>query len=359
MKNSNNKLNPLKKNTYKSSGVDIDKGNQIVNDIKELSKKTSRSGQVNKLGDFASVFDLKNAGYIDPLIVTSTDGVGTKLLIASELQKYDSIGIDLVAMCVNDLIVQGAEPLVFLDYIAIGKLNEELILSIMKGIVKGCEISDCALSGGETAELPDMYSEDKFDLAGFALGAVERKNLITKDRVSTGNIILGLPSSGFHSNGFSLIRKIILLNNIKLSDKFNFTKDTLGDELLSPTKIYVPILNKINKMNILKGIAHITGGGLKENIPRILPPGKSAKIFLKSWEIPEIFNWLKSIGSISIEEMLKTFNCGIGMTLIIKEEDIYTVKNILDQLNEKFFILGKIIDSRGPSCVEFINDSME
>ncbi len=351
-------MNLLKNNTYKSSGVDIDKGNQIVNEIKAISKKTSRSGQVNKIGDFASIFDLKNAGYSDPLIVTSTDGVGTKLLIASELKKYDSIGIDLVAMCVNDLIVQGAEPLVFLDYIAIGNLNEDIVLSIMKGIVEGCEISNCALSGGETAELPDMYTENKFDLAGFALGAVERKNLITKERVKKGDIILGLPSSGFHSNGFSLIRKIISSNKIKLGDKFNFTKKTLGDELLTPTKIYVPLMNKINKMNIINGIAHITGGGLTENIPRVLPPGKFSKIYRKSWEIPEIFTWLEKIGNISFEEMLKTFNCGIGMTLIIKEEHFHTIKNIFEQINEEFFVIGEITEDEGNPSVYFVNDKM-
>ncbi len=332
----------MKKNTYKHSGVDIEKGNQIVSDIKSLSNKIKRPGEVNNLGDFASIFDLKKAGYNDPLILSSTDGVGTKLLIASELNKYDTIGIDLVAMCVNDLIVHGADPLIFLDYIAIGKLNKKIILSIIKGIVKGCEISGCALSGGETAELPDMYEESKFDLAGFALGAVERDNLITKDKIKSKNIILGLPSSGIHSNGFSLVRKIISSNNIKLSEKFNFKKN-LGEELLTPTKIYVPILKKLNKNNLLNGIAHITGGGLIENIPRVLPDNSSAKILLKSWEIPEIFSWIKNVGNISDNEMLRTFNCGIGMALIVDKVNLTRVSNIFDEINEKIFIIGEII----------------
>ncbi|MBL41141.1 MAG: phosphoribosylformylglycinamidine cyclo-ligase [Rhodospirillaceae bacterium] len=332
----------MKKNTYKSSGVDIDAGNQIVNDIKLLARKTKRTGEVNKLGDFASIFDLKHAGYKDPLIVSSTDGVGTKLLIASELDKYDTIGIDLVAMCVNDLIVQGADPLFFLDYIAIGKLDKKLIISIMNGIIKGCEISGCALSGGETAELPDMYNSDKFDLAGFAIGAVERENLITKDKIKNKNIIIGIPSSGFHSNGYSLIRKIIISNKIDLNKNLDFIPNTLGEELLIPTKIYVPFLKKLNKYKLLNGIAHITGGGLTENIPRVLPDGKSAKIFLNSWEIPEIFNWIKEIGYIPSQEMLKTFNCGIGMVLIIDEQNYNKFKEVCDKINEKIFIIGEI-----------------
>ncbi|PPR77399.1 MAG: hypothetical protein CFH01_01563, partial [Alphaproteobacteria bacterium MarineAlpha2_Bin1] len=213
-----------------------------------------------------------------------------------------------------------------------------------KGIVKGCEISGCALSGGETAELPDMYNSNKFDLAGFAIGAVERENLITKDRIETKNIIIGLPSSGFHSNGFSLIRKIILSNKIKLDEKISFTENTLGEELLIPTKIYVPLLKILNKYQLLNGVAHITGGGLIENIPRVLPKGKSAKIILKSWQIPEIFNWIKKIGYISEHEMLKTFNCGIGMAIIIGDQNFNKVKEIFDELNEKIFIIGEIIN---------------
>ncbi len=344
-----------KKTSYKASGVDIDTADSIVKDIKKISKKTDRPGNIDSIGSFAGLFDLKEAGFIDPIIVTSTDGVGTKILIASDLNKFDTLGIDLVAMCVNDLIVQGAAPLVFLDYIATWKLDKKMILSIVQGIVEGCKISGCSLSGGETAELPGLYSNKKFDLAGFALGAVERKKIITQDKVKKNDIIFGLPSSGFHSNGYSLIRKILKDNNISYSTKFDFTTNNIGEELLTPTIIYSKIFQELtNKINI-NGIANITGGGLIENIPRVLPEGKSALIDLKSWIKPEIFSWIKKIGDISREEMLRTFNCGIGMVFIVSEENSQEAINCLTNMNESFFILGKIIDEKNTSSVYFNN----
>lgn len=331
------------KNLYKKSGVNIAKGQQFVSAIANLVTQTNRKGvdyenEGAKFGGFGSVFDLKATGYKDPLLVASTDGVGTKLLLAQAANKLDCLGQDLVAMCVNDLIAQGAEPLFFLDYIACGSLDIDKMQKIVAGISDACTKSGCALIGGETAEMPQLYKNDDFDLAGFTVGAVERSKLLPKNNAETGDIVLGLASSGIHANGFSLVRKILGDNNLS-SDK------TLLEKLLSPTRLYVkPILEILHHNFKVCGIAHITGGGLIENLPRALI-GKQHKIKIdyKGWQLPEIFSYLQNKGGISDEEMRNVFNCGIGMALIVAEQEAVEVKNQLEKLGEKIFTIGEII----------------
>ena len=307
-------------NSYKKSGVNISIGNKFVKHIAKLSKnnvrKTNKSFNSDNIGAFGSSFDLSNSKIPDPVIVSCTDGVGTKIELANRFKKFDTIGIDLVAMCVNDLIVQGAKPLFFLDYIAVGKLNLKKTKKILGGIIKGCKISDCKLIGGETAEMPGIYSKDKFDLAGFSVGIVSKKKILNKTRVKKNNIILGIPSSGVHSNGYSLIRSII--RKKKINKKMQI-------ELLKPTKIYVNEILKLVKKNLINSAAHITGGGLIENITRSIPDNLSVNLDLSKIKTKQIFKWLKS-KNISETEMLRTFNCGVGFCIITEKKNIKKIK---------------------------------
>ncbi len=336
---------------YKEAGVDIDAGNELVNRIKPFAKATTRIGADCDLGGFGALFDLKRTGYKDPILVSSTDGVGTKLKIAQELGIHDTIGIDLVAMCVNDLVVQGAEPLFFLDYFATGKLEVSVATDVIKGIAEGCKQAGCALIGGETAEMPSMYKDGEYDLAGFTVGAVERENILPSKNVNVGDAVIAVASSGIHSNGYSLVRKILADNNIKFSDKvdgYGFTK-SIGEELLTPTKIYVKqLLSMINQPSTInhqpiKALAHITGGGITENFPRVLPKGITAQINLNAWKFPPLFKFLQDKGKVSTEEMLRTFNCGCGMLLAIDRSEANRVISELEKKGEQAFMIGEII----------------
>ncbi len=325
---------------YKDAGVDISAGNELVERIKPFAKSTIRAGADASLGGFGALFDLAKCGYKDPILVSSTDGVGTKLKIAKDLNRHDTIGIDLVAMCVNDLVVQGGEPLFFLDYFASGKLTLDVASDVIKGIAAGCKMANCALIGGETAEMPGLYGEGDYDLAGFTVGAVERENILPKD-LQVGDVVLGLKSSGVHSNGFSLVRHILKERNIDLNHKLTSGK-TLGDALLEPTKIYVRSCLNAIRTNKVKALAHITGGGLLENIPRVLPKNLFADIDYSSWKLPELFQFLQEQGNVEDHEMHRTFNCGIGMVLIVAKNDIELIKSKLAEFGEEAFEIGTI-----------------
>jgi len=343
------RVSPMKSNitglTYAQSGVDIDAGNKLIDNIKPAVGKTSRAGVISGLGGFGALFDLKDAGFIDPILVSATDGVGTKLRIAIELEILDTIGIDLVAMCVNDLICQGAEPLFFLDYFATGNLELEKATKVISGIAEGCSMSNCALIGGETAEMPGMYKGADFDLAGFAVGAFERGSHLPKP-IKNGDLIIGLPSSGIHSNGFSLVRKIVEISGLNYKSPSPFSDNSLGLELLTPTEIYTKPCLKVIETGQILGLAHITGGGLTENIIRILEPGLGLEINLDSWTLPPVFNWLANAGSVDPVEMLKTFNCGIGMVLIIPSASKDLVKQMLNSFYDQVFEIG-IVNNTG------------
>jgi phosphoribosylaminoimidazole synthetase len=328
---------------YKQAGVDIDAGNELINRIKPFAKATKRIGADSELGGFGALFDLKKCGYKDPILVSSTDGVGTKLKVAIDLGKHDTIGIDLVAMSVNDLLAQGAEPLFFLDYFACSKLSLDVASDVIKGIAEGCKQAGCALIGGETAEMPGMYKEGDYDLAGFAVGAVER-DLILPKATKAGDVLIGLKSSGAHSNGYSLARFILQKNNINFEDKIaEFGNKTIGEVLLTPTKVYVKSCLNAIKTGKVKALAHITGGGLIENLPRVLSEGVEVKIDYKSWTAPEIFPWLQKMGNVADEEMHRTFNCGIGMVLVVDKNDADEVKDVLEKSGEEAFVIGKLI----------------
>lgn len=328
---------------YKQAGVDIDAGNELINRIKPFAKATKRIGADSELGGFGALFDLKKCGYKDPILVSSTDGVGTKLKVAIDLGKHDTIGIDLVAMSVNDLLAQGAEPLFFLDYFACSKLSLDVASDVVKGIAEGCKQAGCALIGGETAEMPGMYKEGDYDLAGFAVGAVERDLILPKE-TKVGDVLIGLKSSGVHSNGYSLARFILQKNNINFEDKIaEFGNKTIGEVLLTPTKIYVKSCLNAIKTGKVKALAHITGGGLVENLPRVLSEGVEVKIDYKSWTAPEIFPWLQKMGNVADEEMHRTFNCGIGMVLVVDKNDTEEVKDVLEKSGEETFVIGKLI----------------
>ncbi len=306
--------------SYRDAGVDIDAGDALVERIKPYAKQTLRPGVIGGLGGFGALFELDLNKYRAPLLVAGTDGVGTKLKLALQMGKHDTIGIDLVAMCVNDLIVQGAEPLFFLDYYATGALSVEVASEVIKGIAEGCKQSGAALIGGETAEMPGMYHAGDYDLAGFCVGVVDKDKLIDGSQVKTGDILLGLDSSGPHSNGYSLVRKIIEHSHADLNEEFH--GKTLGEVLLEPTRIYVkPLLSLFEVANV-KALAHITGGGLLENIPRVMPENTVAVIDAKSWTRPPVFDWLQTQGNVASKEMYRTFNCGIGMVLIVNEDDV-------------------------------------
>jgi phosphoribosylformylglycinamidine cyclo-ligase len=333
---------------YKEAGVDIDAGDALVEAIKPLAKSTARPGSDAGLGGFGAFFDLARAGYRDPVLVATTDGVGTKLKLAIETGRHEGIGIDLVAMCVNDLIVQGAEPLFFLDYYASGRLEVETGLKIIAGIADGCRIAGCALIGGETAEMPGLYREGDYDLAGFAVGAVERGAAITGERVKPGDVVLALASSGVHSNGYSLVRKVVADAGLALSKPAPFASNlSLGEVLLEPTRIYVKSGLAAARSGKVKAFAHITGGGLIENIPRVLPDGTCAALDAARWELPVVFGWLAKTGRIAPEEMARTFNCGIGMVVVTAPEDANAVAAMLEQAGERVLEIGRIETAAG------------
>ena len=328
---------------YAAAGVDIDAGNQLVEAIKPLAKATARKGAEAGLGGFGALFDLKAAGFKDPILVSTTDGVGTKLRVAIESGRHTTVGIDLVAMCVNDIVVQGAEPLLFLDYFATGKLDVEAARDVVAGIAEGCKIAGCALVGGETAEMPGMYAGGDYDLAGFCLGAVERGEVLPRGDVKEGDVVLGVASSGVHSNGFSLVRKIVKDENLNYDDPAPFEPNKkLGDALLEPTRIYVkPALEAVRTGNV-KAMAHITGGGLLENIPRVLPEGLGVWLTASAWPVPPVFTWMAKQANIDGYEMARTFNCGIGFVLIVAREHADEIMKVWTDANEKIYRLGEV-----------------
>jgi phosphoribosylformylglycinamidine cyclo-ligase len=329
--------------TYKDAGVSIDAGNALVKAIGPLARSTARPGAGAELGGFGGLFDLKAAGYSDPLLVAANDGVGTKLKLAIEMGRHDGVGIDLVAMCANDLIVQGAEPLFFLDYYATAKLDKEVAAAVVASIAAGCRQAGCALIGGETAEMPGMYAGGDYDLAGFCVGAVERDKVLTGADIRPGDVILGLASSGVHSNGFSLVRRIVQDQHWDLEQNFPSLGRSLGAVLLEPTTIYVRRLLPLVQEQRLKGLAHITGGGLLENIPRVLPDGCQAVIDAGRWQLPSIFGLLQQGGQIAPEEMARTFNCGIGMAVIISPDSAEDVARELEGVTEEdVFEIGRV-----------------
>ncbi|MBX9614106.1 MAG: phosphoribosylformylglycinamidine cyclo-ligase [Caulobacteraceae bacterium] len=331
--------------TYAEAGVDIDAGEMLVDHIKPLAKSTARPGSEPSLGGFGALFDLKAAGFTDPLIVATTDGVGTKLKIAIETGRHDGVGVDLVAMCVNDLLAQGAEPLLFLDYYATGKLEIDAARRVVSGIAEGCRQAGCALVGGETAEMPGMYSGGDYDLAGFSLGAVERGHALPYlDRQFAGDLIIGLGSSGPHSNGYSLIRKVVERSGLSWGDDAPFARDrSLAQALMEPTRIYVKSVLPLMKAGLIKGAAHITGGGLIENPPRCIAEGLSASFDWDAWPLPHVFQWLAETGGISDHEMRRTFNCGIGFILIVSPENAEPVLASLLEAGEVAFVCGQLV----------------
>jgi phosphoribosylformylglycinamidine cyclo-ligase len=305
---------------YRLAGVDIEAGDTLVDLIKPLAKATRRSGVMGGLGGFGALFDLKAAGFTDPVLVSTTDGVGTKLKIAIETGLHDTVGIDLVAMCVNDLVVQGADPLFFLDYFATGKLSVEQARSVIAGIATGCREAGCALVGGETAEMPGMYAEGDYDLAGFSVGAAERGNLLPRP-VAAGDVILGLASNGVHSNGFSLVRRVVGTSGLNWTDRAPFAPgQTLGQSLMTPTRIYVRSMLALHRAGLMNAAAHITGGGLPGNLPRVLPDNTIAALTV-SWPVPPVFSWLARTGGVAAAEMLRVFNCGVGMAVVVSDPD--------------------------------------
>ncbi len=336
--------------TYADAGVSIAAGNALVRAIAPLARSTARPGANAELGGFGGFFDLKAAGYDDPLLVAANDGVGTKLKLAIELGRHDGVGIDLVAMCVNDLIVQGAEPLFFLDYFASAKLDLEVAQAVVASIAAGCREAGCALIGGETAEMPGMYAPGDYDLAGFCVGAVERSSVLTGTRVAPGDVILGLASSGVHSNGFSLVRRLIADNAWKLDRPAVFDQEHfLGELLLTPTRIYVKSLLPLVREGRIGALAHITGGGLLENIPRVLPEGCHAIVNADAWPLPRLFAFLQAGGAIEPAELARTFNCGIGMVAIVSESDVDAVTQSLEAAGETVHRIG-CIEAGEMSC---------
>ncbi len=328
--------------TYQDAGVDINKGNDLIEKIKPIAKSTARKGVLAGLGGFGAMFELPINKYKNPVLISGTDGVGTKLKVAEMLNKHDTIGIDLVAMCVNDLIVQGAEPLFFLDYYATGKLNTDIAVSVISGIGEGCKQSGCALIGGETAEMPGMYAGEDYDLAGFCVGIAEKEAVIDGSKVKNGDHIIALGSSGPHSNGYSLIRKVLERTE---------PTDAQLQQLIEPTKIYVKSVLSLLKQHTVHAISHITGGGLLENIPRVLPDDLAAKLDNTSWELPEIFQFLQDTGNIELTEMYRVFNCGVGMILILGAEESADAIKHLEAQGEKAWLIGEIIKNNGEQVV--------
>ena len=332
--------------TYADAGVDIDAGNALIERIKPAAKRTIRSGTMGGLGGFGAMFDLKGAGYNDPILVAATDGVGTKLRIAIDTGNVDTIGVDLVAMCVNDLVCQGAEPLFFLDYFATGKLELDQATRIITGIAAGCEASGCALIGGETAEMPGMYHGGDFDLAGFAVGAMERGADLPAG-VGAGDVLLGLGSNGVHSNGYSFVRKVVELSGLGWDADSPFSDGTLGAALLAPTRLYVKQALAAGRAGGVHALAHITGGGLTENPPRVIPEGLACEIDLGAWTLPPVFDWLARTAHMSEPELLKTFNCGIGMMLVVAEDRAEALSDLLRAEGETVIRMGQVVPGEG------------
>ncbi|WP_340159770.1 phosphoribosylformylglycinamidine cyclo-ligase [uncultured Hoeflea sp.] len=341
--------------TYAQAGVDIDAGNEMVNRIKPLVRSTRRPGADGEIGGFGGLFDLKAAGFSDPVLVAANDGVGTKLKVAIEAGIHDTVGIDLVAMCVNDLVVQGAEPLFFLDYFATGKLDPEQGAAIVSGIAQGCLQAGCALIGGETAEMPGMYRDGDYDLAGFAVGAAERGQLLPSGTLAEGDVLLGLASSGVHSNGYSLVRRIVEMSGLDYAAPAPFDASaSLGAALLEPTRIYVKsLLAAICETGAIRALAHITGGGFPENLPRVLPEGLAAEIDLGAIQPPAVFSWLAQTGGVAAEEMLRTFNCGVGMIVVAAQDNVDEVQSALEAQGESVIRLGKLAKraDNGPGVI--------
>lgn len=337
--------------SYRDAGVDIDAGNSLVENIKPLVRKTFRPGVMTGLGGFGALFELPLDRYREPILVSGTDGVGTKLKLAMQLGRHHSIGIDLVAMCANDIVVTGAEPLFFLDYYATGRLDLEVATAVISGIARGCELAGAALTGGETAEMPGIYTGSDYDLAGFCVGIVEKARIIRPEHVAPGDVLLGLASSGPHSNGYSLIRKIL---EVSAADTdLPLDQGSLGEALLAPTRIYVRSLLALHAALEIHALAHITGGGLTENLPRVLPHGTSARIDLESWVQPRIFDWLQQQGGVTQREMLRTFNCGVGMVACVAERDAAAAIELLAAQGEQVWRLGRIESAEGPPGVTF------
>ena len=327
--------------TYRDAGVDIDAGDRLVENIKPFAKKTLRKGVLAGIGGFGALFELASRRYREPVLVSGTDGVGTKLKLAFELNRHDTIGIDLVAMSVNDILTLGAEPLFFLDYYACGRLDVATATEVVKGIARGCRQAGCALLGGETAEMPGMYQAGEYDVAGFAVGAVEKSRIVDGSRVQPGDVVLGIASSGAHSNGYSLIRKVIATSKADLGEKFHGRP--LGDAILEPTRIYVkPVLKLVQSVPV-KGLAHITGGGIVENLPRVLGTKLAARIELKSWSLPPLFRWLRDRGNIADAELYRVFNCGIGMAVVVGAADAARASKLLGAAGETVWRIGTIV----------------
>jgi phosphoribosylformylglycinamidine cyclo-ligase len=341
--------------TYAEAGVDIDAGNAMVEAIKPLVRATRRPGADAEIGGFGGLFDLKAAGFRDPVLVAANDGVGTKVKIAIEAGIHDTIGIDLVAMCVNDLVVQGAEPLFFLDYFAAGKLTPEVGVAVVRGIAEGCRMAGCALIGGETAEMPGLYAAEDYDLAGFAVGAAERGTLLPRADIASGDVLLGLPSSGVHSNGFSLVRRIVRDSGLAFADPTPFAPArSLGEALLEPTRIYVkPLLAAIRTTGAIKALAHITGGGFPDNLPRVLPKGLGVALDLDAIAVPPVFGWLAAMGRVAEAEMLRTFNCGIGMIAVVPSGEVHAVTRALRDASERPIAIGEIVATDGSERVRY------
>jgi phosphoribosylformylglycinamidine cyclo-ligase len=340
--------------SYRDAGVDIDAGARLVERIKPLAAATVRPGVITGLGGFGALFELPLADYRQPILVSGTDGVGTKLKLAIELNRHDSIGIDLVAMCANDILVSGAEPLFFLDYYATGRLDVEVAASVIAGIARGCELAGCALTGGETAEMPGLYGDGDYDLAGFCVGIAEKADLILPERVGVGDVLLGIKSSGPHSNGYSLIRKVIAVSGADPAQSLagNLDGRPLADWLLAPTHIYVRSVLPLTRALRVHALAHITGGGLTENLPRVLPPGTRAHVNLDSWRRSAVFDWIQTQGHISDAEMLRTFNCGVGMVVCVSPDAAETALALLRAAHEEAWIMGQVEASEAaPSVV--------
>ncbi len=334
--------------SYEASGVNLEAGYEVVSRIKKHVASTTREGSMGNIGSFGGMFDLGSLGYEHPVLVSGTDGVGTKLKLAFEMDKHDTIGIDAVAMCVNDVLAQGAEPLIFLDYVAVGKNHPATVEAIVSGVAEGCRQAGCALVGGETAEMPGMYGEGEYDIAGFTVGAVEKSKLIDCSKVSVGDVLVGVASSGVHSNGFSLVRKIVADNVLKLTEKYEETgEQTLGEMLLTPTKIYIKQMHKVFAEVDVHGLAHITGGGFDENIPRILKDGQGVEVKEGSWEILPVFRLLERYGKVPHREMFNIFNMGIGMVVAVEEKDAQKVIDILTKCGERASVIGRIIEGEG------------
>ncbi len=339
---------PIKRTSYKDAGVDIDAGAALVEAIGPLARATQRPGAEAELGGFGAAFDLKASGFKDPILVAATDGVGSKVKLASTIGRYDTVGIDLVAMCVNDLVTEGAEPLFFLDYFSTGALDVATATEIVGGISAGCKMAGCALIGGETAEMPGLYGKGDFDLAGFAVGAAERGSLITGNLIAAGDVVLGLASAGLHANGFSLVRKIVADAGLDYDTDAPFQLGHgLGEVLLTPTRIYVKSVLGAIKAGGVKGLAHITGGGLVDNIPRVLPEGLGVTLDAASWPCPDIFKWLAAEGGVEAADMARTFNCGIGMVVITAPNEADRLRRVLQEGGETVWTIGAVRDRPG------------